>query len=116
MHFENMTPNEVSDQATYRRIGHEVFPAGITGDRNDSSSGVGQNLHPGTRVLMSDHCGHGPREHGMARGKRSVRRMILEKSSVPGALVGPFASGDKLHCDVYGVCVQERLARDKSSF
>ena len=42
--------------------------------------------------------------------------MILKKPSVPGTLVGPFASGDQLHCDVYGVCVQERTARDKSSF
>jgi hypothetical protein len=42
--------------------------------------------------------------------------MILKKSSVPGALVGTFASGDQLHCDINRVGVQERLAGDKSGF
>jgi hypothetical protein len=41
--------------------------------------------------------------------------MILKKSSVPCALVGSLASGDQLHSDAYGVCVQERLGCDESS-
>src|ERR1700746_1339756 len=114
MHFENMPPNEVSKEPAQRRIGHEVFPACVASDGDRSSGGVGQNLHPGARVLMSDYRGRGPCEHGVARRKRSVRGMILEKPSVPGALIGALASGDQLHCDVYRVSIQESLAGEES--
>ncbi len=93
-----------------------MFAPRITRDRNSRRGAVGQNFHPGPRVLMCNNRRHGPGEHGMPGRKRCTRGVILEKAAVASPLVRTFPARDQLQAHVDWVGVNERFGGQKTSF
>src|SRR5437868_14693354 len=76
---------------------------------------VGQYLHQGMGIFVSNYSGHGEGEHGVAAWKGSVHRVVAKEAALSGTFIGAFTAGKDLHRSGYREGVGQGFQSELSS-
>src|SRR5215831_15691110 len=114
MRLVYLMADQPSRGGPHDHVSWKMLAAGNSADANCRCAPVSQYLRHRAGILMGNHGGRGPAQHGMRGGKRRLADVGGEKLPLAARRRRPLASEDDLESLVDGEAVQQRLARKKT--
>src|SRR5262249_54001821 len=113
MRLVYLMANQPSRGSAHDHVGWKMPAAGHPADADGSSATIDQYLSHRARILMGDHRGRGPAQHGMRGWKRRVAD-VGEKLALAARRFRPLARENDLEGLVDSEAVHQGLARKKT--